>query len=419
MTAAERLAPLYGSPDPSGERSFVLAMCLYDLQMYAAAERLYADAVRVGPQAFGYRDAAERLARIAWYREDFRTLEALSPSLVLTGVREPERSRWLWARARRAARDPAWPSPSGPAPPELDALATIPLGQPEAIRAHYLRGVLEHRRGKLNRARSAFLDTVRAVGTWSGTRVTRARAAELDTARDLATFALANLYFEVGRYDEARKLADQIRAPDVRPRAELLAMNAENIDPTVTSRASAASRPSAPRALRGNPPAAADTPRSLLVHRARLVDAPLATWAEAELLVAFADVREDNCGAPGADGLAITAGVMKRIDSALLPGSPDLAAELSRDPTLRDLRRSARIVARERDHVLSQRDTWGARSLALTLTEAASAELADAIAARERVVTDSTARTLKELATQAEIWGGEQVLCCLRSPEMY
>ena len=77
------------------------------------------------------------------------------------------------------------------------------------------------------------------------------------------------------------------------------------------------------------------------------------------------------------------------------------------------------MVAREREQVLVQRDTWGARELTLALTDAAAAELAGAIAAREGVVIADATKAWKELALQAEIWGGEQVVCCLRAPEMY
>ncbi len=363
MTASMALVGLLADPglDPATADAarFLLARCLYDLQMYVAAEALFLRAVDRGPEVPWLEAALPFLARTGHFTGDWSPLQARIRAV--PADRLPRDARLAWLRGRALLAD-------GDADGAAAAVAESPAPSTFARPARYLAGVASARQGRHAEAIRAFADVLRAVDAEAGERMARSRAAELDEARDRAIVGIASVFYAAGRYEEARAWAERVRSGPAWPDAQriaawvdfLLAPNvvtgpgerehANDGHVELERRAAALAKRGAPPLVRweltwlstlpGLVPCGPSVPA---LTRAEALRDELAR-VKASLAAARAAAEADAPEAVAARGLGA------------LPA--EAAAELAGDPILAALRKKRAIVAWERAHIDAQKPSW-------------------------------------------------------------
>jgi tetratricopeptide (TPR) repeat protein len=188
--ASERLWPMleHAEGERADEVRFHLARSLLALDMPAAAEPYLTAIVKGGPEAKDFEPAAKLLVEIAEHFHDIESLEPLAlamPRESLPAIVEPY---FLYLQGVHAA--------------ETGDLATArrlldDVLPPVRPYAKFYQGVVFAKQGKLQSAYGAFLDVHQASGD--------GRVDAPPDLQDAAIMNVARIYFDVERWDEAKK----------------------------------------------------------------------------------------------------------------------------------------------------------------------------------------------------------------------
>jgi tetratricopeptide (TPR) repeat protein len=188
--ASERLWPMleHAEGARADEVRFHLARSLLALDMPAAAEPYLTAVVKEGPEAEDFEPAAKLLVEIAEHFHDIESLEPLALAIPRESVPAIVEPYFLYLQGVHAA--------------ETGDLATArrlldDVLPPVRPYAKFYQGVVFAKQGKMQSAYGAFLDVHQASGD--------GRVAAPPDLRDAAIMNVARIYFDVERWDEAKK----------------------------------------------------------------------------------------------------------------------------------------------------------------------------------------------------------------------